>query len=323
VSRRRIVLTSILAGAAALAAVPAWGQGAAFPSRTIRIVVGFAPGGAADAITRVVAQGLAKQLGQQVIVENKPGAEAVLSAQEVQRAAPDGHTILMGTNTALVAVPSLRPNPPYDPFKAFTPISSAGQFSMFLVVSRDLPARSVKELLDLVEKNPGKYNSASSNSAAELAMVQLLEGRKVVNARYKGDVPALTDMVGGNIHMIWTTGTSAPPFVKDGRVRALMTLQPQRSPLLPDVRTAAEVGLGALSIRPWAGFFGPAGMPPEIVAKLSQALQEVLKSAEVQQQLVAQGFEGYGMAPAQFAAFFREQHESFNRIVRDNGIKFE
>jgi tripartite-type tricarboxylate transporter receptor subunit TctC len=323
VSRRRSVLTSILAGAAALAAVPAWAQGAAFPSRTIRIVVGFAPGGAADAITRVVAQGLAKQLGQQVIVENKPGAEAVLSAQEVQRAAPDGHTILMGTNTALVAVPSLRPNPPYDPFKAFTPISSAGQFSMFLVVSRDLPARSVKELLDLVEKNPGKYNSASSNSAAELAMVQLLEGRKVVNARYKGDVPALTDMVGGNIHMIWTTGTSAPPFVKDGRVRALMTLQPQRSPLLPDVRTAAEVGLGALSIRPWAGFFGPAGMPPEIVAKLSQALQEVLKSAEVQQQLVAQGFEGYGMAPAQFAAFFREQHESFNRIVRDNGIKFE
>jgi tripartite-type tricarboxylate transporter receptor subunit TctC len=323
VSRRRSVLTSILAGAAALAAVPAWGQGAAFPSRTIRIVVGFAPGGAADAITRVVAQGLAKQLGQQVIVENKPGAEAVLSAQEVQRAAPDGHTILMGTNTALVAVPSLRPNPPYDPFKAFTPISSAGQFSMFLVVSRDLPARSVKELLDLVEKNPGKYNSASSNSAAELAMVQLLEGRKVVNARYKGDVPALTDMVGGNIHMIWTTGTSAPPFVKDGRVRALMTLQPQRSPLLPDVPTAAEVGLGALSIRPWAGFFGPAGMPPEIVAKLSQALQEVLKSAEVQQQLVAQGFEGYGMAPAQFAAFFREQHESFNRIVRDNGIKFE
>jgi tripartite-type tricarboxylate transporter receptor subunit TctC len=323
VSRRRIVLTSILAGAAALAAVPAWGQGAAFPSRTIRIVVGFAPGGAADAITRVVAQGLAKQLGQQVIVENKPGAEAVLSAQEVQRAAPDGHTILMGTNTALVAVPSLRPNPPYDPFKAFTPISSAGQFSMFLVVARDLPARSVKELLDLVEKNPGKYNSASSNSAAELAMVQLLEGRKVVNARYKGDVPALTDMVGGNIHMIWTTGTSAPPFVKDGRVRALMTLQPQRSPLLPDVPTAAEVGLGALSIRPWAGFFGPAGLPPEIVAKLSQALQEVLKSPEVQQQLVAQGFEGYGMAPAQFSAFFKEQHESFNRIVRDNGIKFE
>jgi len=154
-------------------------------------------------------------------------------------------------------------------------------------------------------------------------MVQLLDGRKVVNARYKGDVPALTDMVGGNIHMIWTTGTSAPPFVKDGRVRALVTLQPQRSPLLPDVPTAAEAGLGALSIRPWAGFFGPAGLPPEIVAKLSQALQEVLKSPEVQQQLVAQGFEGYGMAPGQFAAFFKEQHEAFNRIVRDNGIKFE
>jgi len=154
-------------------------------------------------------------------------------------------------------------------------------------------------------------------------MVQLLGHRKVVNARYKGDVPALTDLVGGNIHMIWTTGTSAPAFVKDGRARALLTLQPQRSPLLPDVPTAAEAGLGALTIRPWAGFFGPAGMPPEVVAKLSTALNAVLQRPDVREQLVQQGFDGYGMSPAQFAAFFKQQHETFNTIVRENNIKFE
>jgi tripartite-type tricarboxylate transporter receptor subunit TctC len=294
-----------------------------WPGKPVRIVVGFAPGGAADALTRAIAQALGRQLGQQVIVDNKPGADGILAAQDVQRAAPDGYTLLMGTNTALVAVPSLRPNPPYDPFKAFTPISSAGQFSMFLVVDKNLPVKNVKELLDHIAAHPGKLNSASSNSAAELAMVQLLGPRKVVNVRYKGDVPALTDLMGGNIQMIWTTGTSAPAFVKDGRARALLTLQPQRSPLLPDVPTAAEAGLGALTIRPWAGFFGPAGMPPAIVDKLSAELQRALQQPEVREQLVQQGFDGYGMAPAQFGAFFKQQYETFNTIVRENNIKFE
>lgn len=315
---------SVLASVAALCASAAQAQqAAAFPSKPVRMVVGFAPGGAADVMARIIAQALGKQLGQQVIVENKPGAEGILSAQEVQRAAPDGHTILMGTNTAMVAVPSLRPNPPYDPFRAFTPISSAGQFSMFLVVNKNLPAKNVKELLDHLSANPGKYNSASSNSAAELAMLQLLDGRKVVNARYKGDVAALTDLVGDNIHVIWTTGTSAPAFVKDGRARALVTLQPQRSPLLPEVPTATEAGLGALTIKPWAGFFGPAGMPVEVVNRLSAELRAALEKPEVREQLVQQGFEAYGMTPQQFGAFFRQQYDGFNQIVRENNVKFD
>lgn len=308
--------------AAAAAAFGAAAQGA-YPSKPIRMVVGFAPGGAADVITRVVAQGLGKELGQQVVVDNKPGAEGSLSAIEVMRAAPDGYTLLMGTNSAMVKVPAFNNPSPYDPFKAFTPISSAGQFSMFLVVNKNLPVNNVKEFLDHVAKNPGKYNSASSNSAAELAMIQLLGDRKVVNARYKGDVPALTDLVGDNIHMIWTTGTSAPAFVKDGKAKALVTLQPQRSALLPEVPTAAEAGLGALTIKPWAGFFGPANMPADVTAKVSGALQKVLADPEVKKQLVAQGFDGYGMNPQQFAAFFKEQYDGFGKLVRDNGIKFE
>lgn len=312
----------LLALAAAVLSVGAIAQ-QAFPGKPLRLVVGFAPGGAADAIARVIAQALGKQLGQQVNVDNKPGAEGILSALEVQRAAPDGHTLLLGTNTAMVKVPSLNPNPPYDPFKAFTPISSAGQFSVFLVVNKHLPVANIRQLLDHVAANPGKYNSGSSNSAAELAMIQLLGDRKVVNVRYKGDVPALTDLVGDNIHMIWTTGTTAPAFVKDGRAKALLTLQPQRSPLLPEVPTAAEAGLGSLTIRPWAGIFGPAGMPPDVVNRLSTELQAVLKRPDVKEQLVAQGFDGYGMPAQQFSVFFKEQYDGFVKLVRENNIKID
>lgn len=294
-----------------------------YPTKPVRIVVGFAPGGAADVLTRIIATGLGKQLNQQVIVENKPGAEGILSAQAVQSAPPDGYTLLMGTNTAMVAVPALRQNPPYDPFKAFTPISSAGEFSMFLVVPASMPAKNVAEFLDHVSANPDKLNSGSSNSASELAMLQLLAGRKVVNARYKGDVPAMTDLVGGQIHMIFTTGTTAPAFVKDGRAKALLTLLPQRSPLLPEVPTASELGLGRLTITPWAGFFGPAGLPPEITAKLSASLRAALQTPEVRDQLVQQGFSSYGMAPAEFAAFFRKQYDGFVATVKENNIKFD
>ena len=317
--QRRIFLT----WAASAMSAAAWAADS-YPQKPLRLVVGFAPGGGADALTRIIAQGLAKQLGQQVIVDNRPGADGILSAQAVASAPPDGYTLLMGTNTAMVAAPTLRPNPPYDPFKAFTPISSAGQFSMFLVVPSGFPAKSVDELLAAVAARPGSYNSASSNSASELAMLQLLgQQRKVVNARYKGDMQAMTDLLGGQIHMMFTTGTLAPGFVKEGRIRALVTLQPQRSPLLPEVPTAAELGLGKLTITPWAGFFGPPGLPAAITERLSTELQKTLARPEVREQLVQQGFEGYGMSPEQFAAFFRTQYEAFGATVKQHNLKFD
>ena len=320
---RRRLLTALAAGSALLAAPAARAQ--AFPSKPLRMIVGFAPGGAADVMARIVAKGLGAQLGQQIIVDNKPGADGILAAQELMRAAPDGYTLMMGTNTATVAVPALRPNPPYDPFKAFTPISSAGEFSMFLAVSPSLPSRNLAEFLDHVVANPGKYNSGSSNSAAELAMLQLLgtRGAKVVNARYKGDVQAMTDLVGGQIHMMFSTGTLTPTFARDGKIRPLLTLLPKRSPLLPDVPTAAELGLGKLTITPWAGFFGPAGMPTELVDKLSAELRNALARPEVHDQLVGQGFSSYGMSAADFTAFFRKQYDGFVATVRENNVKFE
>jgi tripartite-type tricarboxylate transporter receptor subunit TctC len=319
--RRHLNLAAL--AAATLPATAAWSAGGAFPDKPLRLIVGFAPGGGADVLTRIIAEGLSKQLGQQVIVENRPGADGVLAAQTTSSARPDGYTLLMGTNTAMVAAPTLRPTSPYDPFKAFTPISSAGQFSMFLVVPASLPAKSVNELLALVAAKPGAYNSASSNSASELAMLQLLGERKVVNARYKGDMQAMTDLLGGQIHMMFTTGTLAPGFVKEGRIRALVTLLPQRSGLLPDVPTGGELGLGKLTITPWAGFFGPPGLPQAITERLSQELQNTLKRPEVHAQLVQQGFEGYGMSPAKFTEFFRTQYEAFGATVREHNVKFE
>jgi tripartite-type tricarboxylate transporter receptor subunit TctC len=314
----------ILAAAAAACALPA-AYAQAPSGKVLRLVVGFAPGGAADVVTRVIAKGLAAELGQQVIVDNKAGAEGIIAAQEVQRAPADGSTILLGTNTAMVAVPSLRPNPPYDPFKAFTPISSAGEFSMFLAVSPKLPSGNLAEFLDHVAANPGKYNSASSNSAAELAMLQLLStrGAKVVNVRYKGDAQAMTDLVSGQIQMMFSTGTLTPNFAKEGKIRALLTLLPKRSPLLPDVPTATELGIGKLTITPWAGFFGPAGMPADVTEKLSAALRAALARPDVRDQLVGQGFAGYGMTPAEFAAFFRRQYDGFVTTVRENNVKFD
>jgi len=218
---RRGVLQALAAVAATLAMGGALAQ--PYPNKPIRLVVGFAPGGAADVVTRIIAKGLATELNQQVIVDNKAGADGIIAATEVMRAPADGYTFLLGTNTAMVAVPSLRPNPPYDPFKAFTPISSAGEFSMFLAVSPKLPSGNLAEFLEHVAANPGKYNSASSNSAAELAMLQLLGTKhaKVVNARYKGDATAMTDLVSGNIHMMFSTGTLTPMFAKEGKIKAL------------------------------------------------------------------------------------------------------
>lgn len=322
-SRRQAVAAGVWAGMAAITTPSAWAQ--AFPNKPLRLIVGFAPGGAADVMSRIIAKGLAAQLGQQVNVENKPGADGILAAQELMRSPADGYTILLGTNTAMVAVPALRPNPPYDPFKAFTPISTAGEFSMFLAVSPNLPSRNLAEFLDHVAANPDKYNSASSNSAAELAMLQLLatRGAKVVNARYKGDVQAMTDLVGGQVQMMFSTGTLTPTFAKDGKIRPLLTLLPQRSPLLPDVPTAAELGIGKLTITPWAGFFGPAGMPPDITDKISGELRKALARPDVRDQLVGQGFSSYGMAPAEFTAFFRKQYEGFVSTVKENNVKFE
>ena len=304
-----------------LLATPVYSQS----GKTVRIIVGFPPGGAADVTIRIIAQGLASQLGQPVVVENRPGAESVIAADAVRASAPDGTTLFMGTNTAMVAVPSGRANPPYDPFKDFTPVSRLGSFTMFLVVSPQTPARNVEELLAHVRANPGKLNYASSNSAARLAGVQLLAPGKLemVHVPYKGDAAALNDLMTDRIQMMFGTGTGVPPLVREGRVRALATLLEARSPLLPEVPTAAEARIQGLSIDPWSALFGPARMPAELTRKLSQDVNAVLNRPDSKEQFERQGFSPKGSTPEELAAFHKLQWDAWTRTVREQGIKFE
>lgn len=321
-SRRHVL--QLLAATAAAGSLPS-ARADTYPARPVRLVVGFAPGGAADVVTRIIAKGFAAEIGTDVYIDNRAGADGIIAAQEVMRAPADGYTLLLGTNTAMVAVPTTRPNPPYDPFKAFTPLTTAGEFSMFLAVSPKVPSRNLDEFLQEVAAHPEKYNSGSSNSAAELAMLQLLGTRKakVVNVRYKGDAQAMTDLVSGQIQMMFSTGTLTPTFVKDGRIKSLVTLLPQRSPLLPEVPTARELGIGKLTITPWAGFFAPPGLPAPLTERISAALRAALARPEIRAQLVAQGFSGYGMTPAAFTAFFRRQYDAFVTTVRENNVRFD
>ncbi len=302
-------------------ALPAAAQ---FPSKTVRLIVGFPPGGAADVTIRIIAQGLSAQLGQPVVVENRPGAESVIAANAVRESAPDGHTLFMGTNTAMVAVPS-RANPPYDPFRDFTPISNLGAFTMFLVVNPQLPVKSVAEFLEHVRANPGKLNYASSNSAAMLAAVQLLAPGKLQmqHVPYKGDAAALNDLMTDRIHMMFGTGTGVPPLVKDGRIKALATLLRARSPLLPEVPTGAEVNVQGISIVPWAAIFAPAKMSEDLARRLSRDINAVLTRSDTREQFNRQGFEPSGSSPQALASFHKAQWDAWNRTVREQGLKFD
>jgi tripartite-type tricarboxylate transporter receptor subunit TctC len=308
---------------AALLLFPAAALPQAFPAKPLHIVVGFPPAGAADATIRIVAQGLAGTLGQSVVVDNRPGADSMIAADLVMRAPPDGYTTFMGSNTAMVAVPSSREKPPFNAFTDFTPISNLGAFTMFLVVSPKVPATSVAQFIEHLKANPGKLNYASSNSAARLAAVQVIGRLDATHVPYKGDAPALADLMTDRIHMMFSTGTGVPPLVRDGRVRALATLLPTRSPLLPDVPSVDEAGLQRLSIVPWAALFGPAKMPAELTARLSREVNLVLQAQGVRAQLDAQGFAASGSTPQALAAFHKAQWDGWVRTVKDYNIKFE
>jgi tripartite-type tricarboxylate transporter receptor subunit TctC len=314
---RRIRLLAILAVLALAAPVAAQ-----YPNKPLRLIVPFPPAGAADLAARVVAQPLSQALGQPIVVENRPGADGAIAADAVIKAAPDGYTLFFGTNTAMCAVPALRKNPPYDPVTEFTPVSLVGKFGFFLFVHPDVPAQTVAELLAYARANPGKLNYATGNSTSLLATAQLksLEHLDIVEIPYKGDAPATTDLVAGHVQLMFATAGTAVPFVKDGKLRALATLLPSRSSLLPDVPTLAEAGLPLISILPWAGLFGPAKMPKEIVDRLATEMAAVLARPDVREQLDRYAFAGQSSTPAELATLLREQLDAWRRTVREVGI---
>jgi len=295
---------------------------AQYPNKPVRLIVPFPPGGAAELGARIFSQPLGQVLGQPVILETKPGGDGVIAADAAMRAAADGYTLFYATNTAFNWVPITKKSPPYDPVADFTPVSLVGYFGFFLFTHPSLPAKSVSELIAYARANPGKLNYGTGNSTSQLLGAQLayLHKLDMVHVPYKGDGPLNVDLLGGRVHLAFATPGAAVPHVKEGRLNALAAMFSNRSPLMPDVPTAAEAGLGAMTLRPWGGIFGPAKMPPEVVSRVGAALAEVLVRPEVREGLGKIAFEPKSSSPQELTAFLHEQMEVWRRTARQVGI---
>jgi tripartite-type tricarboxylate transporter receptor subunit TctC len=298
---------------------------AQYPNRPVRLIVPFPPGGAAEVGARIFAQPLGQALGQPVIIETKPGADGAIAADAAMKAAPDGYTLFYATNTAFSWVPAVRKDPPYDPVNDFSPVSMIGQFGFFVFSHPSVPATSMKELIAYVRANPGKLNYGSGNSTSIVATAQLMqrETLDVVHVPYKGDGPLMVDLLGGRVHFAVATPGTAAPQVREGKLRALATLLPSRSPLLPEAPTMAQAGMKDLTVTPWGGVFGPQGMPRDITDRLSRELIALLKRPEVREAFGKLAFEPRGSTPEELAAFTREQLALWRRAIADAGIKPE
>ncbi len=317
-------LSCVLGAAVALlaAVVPVKAQ-QPYPNKPIRLIVPFPAGGAADLAARIVNQALSEALGQPLIIDNRGGADGAIAGEAVKSAMPDGYTLLFATTTGMNAAPILRKQPPYDPTTAFTPISMVGKFGFFLFVHESLPAKTAAEFLSYVRANPGKVNYATGNGTSVLTTAQLALAEKLdmQHIPYKGDAPATADLIAGRVQVMIGTPGSAMPQVQEGRLRVLATLLSRRSPLAPDSPTTAEIGLTGLTITPWAGLFGPAKLPKDVVDRLAAAMKVVSSRQDVRAQLDKIAFELQNSTPEEMDAFNKEQLEIWRRTVQQVGIE--
>lgn len=307
---------------AMLLAAPAAAQ---FPSKPIRVLVPFGAGSSTDIVMRILAQPLSLSLGQPVVVENKPGADGAIAAAEVARAPADGQTLLLGTNSPFSAVPYLRKNAPYDALADFTPITLVGNYTFFVVVHPSVPARTLQDLIAYARANPGKLNYGTGNTSSIVltATFATLANIDLVHVPYKSEPPAVTDLLSGTIQIMITSFAPAAPHLRAGKLRALVTTLPKRSPLLANVPSIVEAGLPKFPIESWAGMFGPAKMPQEVTERLNRELNVLLQRADVRDNLLKQAFEPRGASAGEFAAYVREQYRVWGKAIRDAGIRPE
>jgi tripartite-type tricarboxylate transporter receptor subunit TctC len=296
-----------------------------FPSKPIRIVVPFGAGSATDLISRVLGNSVSAAIGQPVIVDNKAGADGAIAASEVAKAAPDGYTLLMATNSPLSVVPAMKKSPPYDPVADFTPITDVGRYTFFVVVNPDLPVKTLPELVQYARANPGKVNYATGNTTGIVSSALLASLAKIemVHVPYKTEPQVMADLVGGRVQMMFASSTTSMPLIRDGKLRALVTTLPRRSHLLPEVPTIAEAGYPSFSIISWAGLFGPAKMPADVVARLNKEFVTAMGRPDVQDAMQKQAFVLTPSTPEKLAGWVKEQLESYRSILKAVGIQPE
>jgi tripartite-type tricarboxylate transporter receptor subunit TctC len=299
---------------------------AQFPTKPIRLIVPFAPGGSNDIMARIAAQKFSESLGQQVIVDNRPGASGIVGTELAAKAPPDGYTLLMMSLT-LTVNPSLYRKLPYDTTKDLVPVSLIASAPLMLVVNPALPAKSVQELIAHAKANPGKLNfgSGGRGTTPHLAgeMLKAMAGLDMTHVPYKGGGPALADLVGGQIQLMLENIPSTLPFAKSGKLRALAVSGMKRSPLVPDLPTLDEAGLKGYEIVGWNGLFYPAGTSPAIIRTIHAQTVKMLAQPDVKERLAALGAEPVGNSPAEFAAFIRAEIGKWARIVKQAGLKPE
>ena len=303
----------------------AWAQ--PYPSRPIRVIVPFVPGGNVDITARTVAPALGDALGQPVVVENRPGAAGMVGAQAMMSSPADGYTLMMGSNSSLAVAPNLYPSWPYDPVKGIAPISNLAITPFVLVVKLGLPAQSLAEFVKLAKEKPGQLSMASGGNGSSNHLVgelfQMMTGLKLSHVPYKGTGAALVDLAGGQVDLLFDQASSTVPNVRGGKIRALAVASSSRQSALPDTPTFAEAGLRDFEIDNFTGLVGPAGMPADAVAKVHAAAVKALATPQVRERFASLGVQPVGDTPEQFGAVIREDLARWSRVIKSAGVKVE
>ncbi|MBP0443799.1 tripartite tricarboxylate transporter substrate binding protein [Roseomonas sp. SSH11] len=317
----------LLGALAGLAAAPAaLAQSAPWPTRPIRLVVPFPPGGPTDIVARVLAERMARSLGQPVVVENRPGANGNIGNDAVAKAEPDGHTVLYNTSSITLS-PALYTRLSYDAQRDLAPVLQTATIPLVLAVNPSLPVRDVKGFVEHLRARPGalSYGSAGSGNVTHLAAFLLLrsQGLEAVHVPYRGSAPALVDAAGGQVQFLTDTVNSALPLIREGRLRALAVTSPRRLAPLPDVPTIAETLIPGFDVGAWQGMMVPARTPPAIIERLNAAAMQALADPEVREKLAQQGTEPLGSTPEEYGRILRAETERWGRVIAESGVRLE
>jgi tripartite-type tricarboxylate transporter receptor subunit TctC len=297
-----------------------------FPNKTIRIIVPLVPGGSTNNLARIISEKLRDGLGQPVIVENRPGGNSVVGSEAVARAAPDGYTLLVNSSTHTI-IPFVEPKLPYDTLKDFAAVAALSRTRYMMLVHPSLPAKTVKEFIAFAKPRPGQINFASSGSASGSRLAgevfNMVAGVRMQNIPYKGGAQAVTDLIGGHVHVSFNSPNLSAPYVNSGRLRGLAIAGENRLALMPDVPTFAQAGLPAWNELAWYGLFAPADTPRAVVDRLSSEIARIQAAADVRDVLDKQGLESFVTTPEQFATFLRTETAKIAKLVKSANLKFD
>lgn len=323
--KRRFATAALLAALTLPAGIPHVLAQESYPSRPVEFVVPFAAGSATDTLARVLGEKMSASLGQPIVVDNRPGASGFLAAQNVARAEPDGHTVLITSNTTHAANQSLFKELPYDPIGDFEPVTKLGTITLALVVHPSVPASSAPELIAYAKEHPGELTFGSGSSSSRIAgeMLKTLAGIDMVHVPYKSNPQAVTDLLGGQISLVFADISTTLPQAKAGKVKALAVSSAARSPLAPDLPTMAEAGVPGYELTAWFAAFVPAGTPEPVIDKLNTAFKAALADPKVTQSLLNAGIEPTSSTPEELGAFVASETEKWAKIVKAAGIEPE